>query len=53
MKPASSFKKSAKNALVFGRKKKLGYRTPDRFKRLTFRKKPVMTARPRSFGGHR
>lgn len=34
-------------------KKKLGYRTPDRFKRKTFRKKPDGTIRPRSLGGHR
>jgi len=34
-------------------KKKLGYRTPDRFKRLISRRKPDVTARPRSLGGHR
>ncbi|HUS59904.1 MAG TPA: hypothetical protein VMX76_00755 [Nevskiaceae bacterium] len=33
--------------------KKLSYRTPDRFKRLVFRRKPAVTRQPRSLGGHR
>jgi len=37
----------------FQKKKKLGYRTPDRYKRKVFRRKPTITARPRSLGGHR
>ncbi|HUS51930.1 MAG TPA: hypothetical protein VMX77_00505 [Candidatus Bathyarchaeia archaeon] len=35
------------------KKKKLGYRTPDRFRRTTFRKKREVVGRPRSLGGHR
>jgi len=42
-----------KNPPFKKRKKKLGYRTPDRFKRMVFRKKPDVTFRPRSLGGHR
>ena len=38
--------------LVFGRKK-LGYRTPNRFRRLVQRRNPALTQRTRSLGGHR
>jgi len=31
----------------------LGYRTPDRFRRLAIRKNLTTTARPRNLGGHR
>ncbi|MCJ7793127.1 MAG: hypothetical protein MUP45_04070 [Candidatus Marinimicrobia bacterium] len=35
------------------RHKRLGYRTPDRFKRQVFRRNPALTTqRPRSLGGH-
>lgn len=36
------------------KKKTLGYRTPDRFKRQVFRRRPMAaaTARPRALGGH-
>jgi hypothetical protein len=33
--------------------KKLGYRTPDRFRRKVFRRNPALDGKIRSFGGHR
>jgi hypothetical protein len=33
--------------------KKLGYRTPDRFRRKVFRRNPATSTNVRSFGGHR
>ena len=39
---------------ISSRRKKLGYRTPKRFKRLVFRRNPALTTqRPRNLGGHR
>jgi hypothetical protein len=32
---------------------KLTYRTPDRFRRETFRRNPALNTKVRSFGGHR
>lgn len=50
--PLKKEQKSAKSEPLFHRKK-LGYRTPDRFKRLVFRRNPALSQRPRSLGGHR
>ncbi len=33
--------------------KKLGHRTPDRFRRKVFRRNPALNTNVRSFGGHR
>lgn len=50
--PVKKEEKPAKNGLTFGRKK-LGYRTPKRFRRQVFRRNPALTTqRPRSLGGH-
>jgi len=49
--PSKKEQKTAKSELLFHRKK-LGYRTPDRFRRLVFRRNPALISRVRSFGGH-
>jgi len=51
--PAKKEPEPAKSEPPFHHKK-LGYRTPDRFKRLVFRRNPSLTTQhPRSLGGHR
>jgi len=50
--PPKKEEKPAKSGLPFGRKK-LGYRTPKRFRRQVFRRKPVLSQRTRGLGGHR
>jgi len=51
--PPKKEEKPAKSGFGFGRKK-VGYRTPKRFRRKIFRRNAALTTqRPRSLGGHR